>query len=43
MTVILLCNLEKIYRPDAIAKDIAGYYCPPLKEVALQPPLGKKG
>ena len=43
ITVILLCNLDKISRPDAIAKDIAGYYCPPLKEVVLQPPLGERG
>jgi D-alanyl-D-alanine carboxypeptidase len=28
ITVILLCNLDKISRPDALAKDIAGYYCP---------------
>ncbi|MCC5646512.1 beta-lactamase family protein [Nostoc sp. CHAB 5824] len=40
ITVILLCNLDKISRPDAIAKDIAEYYCPALKEVVLQPPLG---
>ncbi|MBD2245957.1 serine hydrolase [Nostoc sp. FACHB-888] len=39
ITVILLCNLDKISRPDAIAKKIAEYYCPALKEVVLQPPL----
>ncbi|QIR41480.1 beta-lactamase family protein [Tolypothrix sp. PCC 7910] len=39
ITVILLCNLEQIYRPDAIAKEIAGYYCPELNKLALQPPL----
>lgn len=39
ITVILLCNLEQISRPDAIAKEIAGYYCPELHKLALQPPL----
>ncbi|MEA5503643.1 serine hydrolase domain-containing protein [Halotia wernerae UHCC 0503] len=39
ITVILLCNLNQISRPDAIAKEIAGYYCPNLTELALQPPL----
>ncbi|MBD2530737.1 beta-lactamase family protein [Nostoc flagelliforme FACHB-838] len=39
ITVILLCNLDKISRPDAIAKKIAEYYCPNLTEVVLQPPL----
>ncbi|MDZ8064721.1 MAG: hypothetical protein RMY64_03640 [Nostoc sp. DedQUE08] len=39
ITVILLCNLDKISRPDAIAKEIAGYYCPALEKVVLQPPL----
>jgi CubicO group peptidase (beta-lactamase class C family) len=39
ITVILLCNLDKISRPDAIAKKIAEYYCPDIKEVVLQPPL----
>jgi CubicO group peptidase (beta-lactamase class C family) len=39
ITVILLCNLDKISRPDAIAKKIAEYYCPVLKEAVLQPPL----
>ncbi|MDZ8105622.1 MAG: serine hydrolase domain-containing protein [Nostoc sp. DedQUE12a] len=38
ITVILFCNLDTISRPDAIAKEIAGYYCPSLKELALQPP-----
>ncbi|WP_392534706.1 serine hydrolase domain-containing protein [Nostoc sp. C117] len=41
ITVILLCNLDKISRPDAIAKEIAGYYCPALRKIALQPPLGE--
>jgi D-alanyl-D-alanine carboxypeptidase len=41
ITVILLCNLDKISRPDAIAKEIAGYYCPALSEIGLQPPLGE--
>ncbi|WGV24709.1 serine hydrolase domain-containing protein [Halotia branconii] len=39
ITVILLCNLDKISRPDAIAKKIAGYYSPKLAKLALQPPL----
>ncbi len=39
ITVILLCNLDQIYRPDAIAKEIAGYYCPNIAHLALQPPL----
>ena len=28
VTVILFCNLDQISRPDVIAKEIAGYYCP---------------
>lgn len=39
VTVILLCNLDKISRPDAIAKKIAEYYCPSLKKIELQPPI----
>lgn len=39
ITVIIFCNLDKISRPDAIAKEIAGYYCPSLQEIELQPPL----
>ncbi|AFY31232.1 serine hydrolase [Calothrix sp. PCC 7507] len=39
ITVILLCNLDVISRPDAIAKEIAGYYCPVLAELPLPPPL----
>ncbi|MBN4004594.1 serine hydrolase domain-containing protein [Nostoc sp. LPT] len=42
ITVILLCNLDKISRPDAIAKKIAEYYCPVLTELLLQPPLAKR-
>ncbi|WP_445632789.1 serine hydrolase [Nostoc sp. DSM 114161] len=38
ITVILFCNLDTISRPDAIAKEIAGYYCPALRELVLQPP-----
>ncbi|MFN6562628.1 MAG: serine hydrolase domain-containing protein [Nostoc sp. ChiSLP01] len=38
ITVILFCNLDTISRPDAIAKEIADYYCPSLREVVLQPP-----
>lgn len=39
LTVILLCNLDKIIRPDAIAKEIANYYCPALASFSIQPPL----
>ncbi|MDZ8051041.1 MAG: serine hydrolase domain-containing protein [Aulosira sp. ZfuVER01] len=39
ITVIVLCNLEQISRPDAIAKEIAGYYCSELANIPLQPPL----
>ena len=39
LTVILLCNLDKIIRPDAIAKEIANYYCPALAPFLIQPPL----
>lgn len=39
ITVIVLSNLDKIARPDAIAKKIADYYCPELRKVALQPPI----
>ncbi|MBD2681936.1 MULTISPECIES: serine hydrolase [Nostoc] len=38
ITVILFCNLDTISRPDAIAKEIAAYYCPALREIVLQPP-----
>ncbi|OUL34295.1 serine hydrolase [Nostoc sp. T09] len=39
ITVIVLCNLDRVSRPDAIAKEIAGYYCPELTKISLQPPL----
>jgi CubicO group peptidase (beta-lactamase class C family) len=39
ITVILLCNLDAVVRPDAIAKKIAEYYCPVIAELPLQPPL----
>ncbi|PSM47686.1 serine hydrolase [Chroococcidiopsis sp. CCALA 051] len=39
VTVILLCNLENIERPDAIAKSIAEQFIPHLAEIPLQPPL----
>ena len=39
ITVILLCNLENIARPDAIAKSIAEQFIPNLAEIPLQPPL----
>lgn len=39
LTVILFCNLDKIVRPDAIAKEIANYYCPALASLPIQPPI----
>ncbi|MGL4619003.1 serine hydrolase [Chroococcidiopsis sp.] len=39
VTVILLCNLENIARPDAIAKSIAEQFVPDLTDIPLQPPL----
>ncbi|MDY7024113.1 MAG: serine hydrolase domain-containing protein [Cyanobacteriota bacterium] len=39
LTVILFCNLDRIIRPDAIAKEIANYYCPALASLPIQPPL----
>lgn len=39
LTVILFCNLDKIIRPDAIAKEIANYYCPALAPFSIEPPL----
>ncbi|RCJ39003.1 hypothetical protein A6769_08175 [Nostoc punctiforme NIES-2108] len=39
---LYLCNLDKISRPDAIAKRIAEYYSPALTELVLQPPLAKR-
>lgn len=39
ITVIVLLNSDTISRPDAIVKDIAGYYCPSLNKLELQPPL----
>ena len=39
LTVILFCNLDKIIRPDAIAKEIANYYCPALASFPIQPAL----
>lgn len=38
-SVILFCNLDKIVRPDAIALEIAGYYCPALATLPIQPPI----
>jgi hypothetical protein len=39
ITVILLCNLENIDRPDAIAKAIAEHFIPDLAQEPLKPPL----
>lgn len=38
ITVIVLCNLDNITRPDAISLDIARYFCPQLASMTLQPP-----
>ncbi|MDY6936056.1 MAG: serine hydrolase domain-containing protein [Cyanobacteriota bacterium] len=37
IAVIFLCNLDKISRPDAIAKEIAGYFCPQIAALSLRP------
>ncbi|MGJ3246993.1 MAG: serine hydrolase domain-containing protein [Elainellaceae cyanobacterium] len=39
ITVILLCNIDTLERPDAIAKRIAEHYVPHLADVDLMPPL----
>jgi CubicO group peptidase (beta-lactamase class C family) len=39
VTVILLCNLENIQRPDAIAKGIVEHFIPDLAQETLKPPL----
>ena len=39
LTVILFCNLDKIIRPDAIAKKIANYYSPAIASLSIQPPV----
>lgn len=39
LTVILFCNLDKIIRPDAIAKEIAGYYSPAIASLPIQPAI----
>jgi hypothetical protein len=42
ITAIVLCNLDNISRPDAIALEIARDFCPQLKNVMLQPPRENK-
>ncbi len=42
ITAIVLCNLDNISRPDAIALEIARYFCPQLTNVMLQPPRDNK-
>ena len=42
ITAIVLCNLDNISRPDAIALEIARYFCPQLTNVMLQPPPDNK-
>lgn len=42
LTIILFCNLDTIIRPDALAKEIAGYYSPTLAKLALQPPVATR-
>ena len=39
LTVILFCNLDRIIRPDAIAKEIADYYCPAIAALPIKPSL----
>jgi CubicO group peptidase (beta-lactamase class C family) len=39
LTVIVLCNLDAVTRPDAIAKEIAGYYSDAIANLELQPPF----
>lgn len=39
LTVILLCNLEYIERPDVISKSIAEHFIPELTHEPLQPPI----
>ena len=40
ITVILLCNLDRISRPDAIAKEIAGYYSQAIAALPIRPAMG---
>ncbi|MBD0395268.1 MAG: hypothetical protein ICV52_15810 [Microcoleus sp. C1-bin4] len=42
ITAIVLCNLDNISRPDAIALKIARYFCPQLTNAMLQPPRDNK-
>ena len=42
ITAIVLCNLDNLSRPDAIALEIARYFCPHLTNVMLQPPPENK-
>ena len=39
ITVILLCNLDRISRPDAIAKEIAGYYSQAIAALPIRPAI----
>ena len=39
ITVILFCNLDKIVRPDAIAKEIADYYSPAIASLPINPAI----
>jgi D-alanyl-D-alanine carboxypeptidase len=39
LTVIVLCNLDAVTKPDAIAKEIAGYYSDAIANLELQPPI----
>lgn len=41
LTVILFCNLDKIILSHAIALEIAGYYCPAIASLPIQPPISK--
>ena len=39
ITVILFCNLDRIIRPDAISKKIAGYYSSDIASLPIQPAI----
>ena len=39
LTIILFCNLDKIIRPDAISKKVAGYYSSDIASLPIQPAI----
>ena len=40
ITMILLCHLECTGTENAIAKEIAGYYCPAIAALPIRPAMG---